>query len=317
MNAVRRAFLLSWRLQRSELVAVALAAVGLAAASLKVAGDLAALVEGCRVSGPDVAPCGGIAELGMVYSHDSQGLIAMVGPLMAALPFAAGVVLGAPALARELEHRTAHLAWGLAPSRAMWLATRLVPIGLLGAALLAVPAMAGEVLVRSLYPVIDPAANFELYGVRGPVLVLRFLPALVAGALVGAVVGRQLPALLVAGALVAGIGAGVSVLRPHLVEAVEQPEVRRPIDTVGSLFAEVRYRDRDGSWIPNEEAWARMAWSGEGGEPDWRDLPREVIFSIPGTRYPDVVVRESALLLVGGGVLGGLLLVAVQRRRSG
>jgi hypothetical protein len=230
----------------------------------------------------------------------------------------AGVVLGAPLLAREIEHGTAQLAWPLSRSRARWLVMRMLPIAVIGAALLVPAALAGEVLIRSQFPVISPGANFEGYAERGILLVLRFEVVLIAAALVGGWLGRQLPAVLVAGMVAGGIGFAATFLQPYGVEPVEgELEVMQPSDTVGDRYVGVRYRV-DGEWISDEEAYALMSWDGLGEEPDPSRIgPEEVMYMIPGERYMDVTVRESAALVGAGIGLSGALLLMVRRRRPG
>jgi hypothetical protein len=314
---MRTGILLAWRLHRAELVAVAVAALGLSWLCVWAAGDLDRIVAGCRAALELAAPCGGLAESGTIYDNDIQGRVAVARQALAALPFAAGVVLGVPLLARELEHGTAPLSWPLARSRARWLALRAVPVAVIGTAILLVPAMAGEVLLRSLYPPLDPAANFEGYGIRGPLLILRFLAAFAAAGLVGAWIGRQLPALLLAGVVAAGIGIGLMQAQPLWVPAVEQPFVGEaaPIDSVGSLYVRTRYRAPSGEWMRDEDAWAILATAYE--DTNQPGLPDEVFFDIPRERYLDVVARESVALAAGAGLSGWLLTAVVRRRRPG
>jgi hypothetical protein len=125
---MRRALVLAWRLNRAELAAVTIASTAIALAWLTVAADLAETHRQCLLIGPSVVPCGGPREAGQYFTEASQNVTPMVGGLAAALPFAAGLILGAPMAARELEHRTAHLAWPMARSRVRWLALRLVPM---------------------------------------------------------------------------------------------------------------------------------------------------------------------------------------------
>jgi hypothetical protein len=310
------AFVLAWRLHRWEIAAVAIAAVTLSAFALSIVPELDRITATCQAATEMVAPCGSLRDMGVAYSQDSQSKILLVTPLIGALPFAAGVLLGAPLVARELEHRTALLGWSLTRSRIRWLAIRFLPLVVIGLALMIIPAMAGEILERSVRPVIDPAASFEHYGTRGPLLIARFLPAVAVGALVGTVVGRQLPSLLVAGALVGAMAFGLGLTPPLWLEAEEQPEVARPIEAVGSLFAYVGYRAPDGSWISQEEYFAQT-FSEEGEEPDPSTLPHEVLFVVPGERYPEVVFRESAALSAGALVVSGLFLWTLMRRRPG
>jgi hypothetical protein len=310
------AFALAWRLHRWEIAAIAIAAVAVSAFALSIVPELDQITATCRAATEVVAPCGSLTEMGVAYSADTQYKILLVTPLIGALPFAAGVLLGAPLVARELEHGTALVGWSLARSRARWLTIRFLPLVAIGLVLMAIPAMAGEILERSVHPVIDPAVSFEHYGSRGPLLAVRFLPAVAVGALVGAVVGRQLPSLLVAGALVGAMTFGLGLTPPLWLEAEEQSEVFRPIETVGSLFAYVRYRDADGSWISEEEYFAQTFFE-EGDEPDPSAMPHEVLFVIPGERYPEVVLRESGALVAAALAVSALLLWTVMRRRPG
>jgi len=316
---MRHALALAWRLHRWEIGAVAVAAVLLTAGALWVTSQLSQLLAQCRSATEVVAPCGSLTEMGTVYHSESQTLMALVQMGIGALPYIAGVVLGAPLVSRELEHRTAQFGWPLARSRARWLWFRFLPIALVGAVLLAIPAMAGEVLERTLHPVIDPGMSFEGYGSRGPVVLLRFLPVVAAAALVGTLLGRQLPSVLVAGVVVGAMAFGNELIQPLWLEPTQQQdvEVYRPLETIGSLYVTTRYRDRDGSWISEEEAIERMSWDPDSGEPepDPADMPVPVLLMIPRERYGEVVIRESAALVGAGVLLSGLLLVAVRRRR--
>jgi hypothetical protein len=315
---MRASFLLAWRLQRWEILAIAVAAIGLTVLALQRAFRYDDLLAGCRAAVEVVAPCGGLRDAGTIYDIQDQTTVYLVRQGLAVLPFAAGVVLGVPMLAREIENRTAQLAWPLAQSRARWLAIRLVPTAIIGAILLVPPALAGEVLVRSQFPVISPGANFEGYAERGVLLVLRFELVLIAAVLVGGWLGRQLPAVLVAGLVAGGIGVAVTFVQPYWVEPVEgEVEVMRPIDTLGDKYVGVRYRV-DGQWISDEEAYALMSWDGLGEEPDPSEIgPEQVTYMIPGEWYHDVVARESAALVGAGAGLSGVLMLTVLRRRPG
>jgi hypothetical protein len=313
---MRAAFLLAWRLQRWEILAVAVAAIGLTVLTLQRALQYDEVVASCRAAIELVAPCGGLRESGTIYDTQDQISAYLIHSVLSVMPFAAGVVLGVPLLARELENRTAQIAWPLARSRARWLAIRLVPVAVIGAGLMALPAMAGEVLLRSQFPVLSPAANFEGYGSRGLLLILRFELVLVAGALVGAWLGRLLPAILVAGLVAGGLGTALSFVGSYWVEPVVQREVFEPIDALGNKYVGVAYR-LDGAWISEKEAFELMSWDGIGEEPDPSELPEQVMYVIPGHRYHDVVVRESASVIGGALGLGGVLLLAVRRRRPG
>jgi len=312
---MRRAFTLAWRLHRAELAAVVAASTAIALAVLGAAADLAETHRQCLAIGARVAPCGGPAEVGQYFTDASQRA-QIVYPFAAALPFVAGLVVGVPLASRELEHRTAHLAWSMSRTRLRWLGLRFLPLVLLGLLALAPAALAGEVLTRHYYPLTDPAANFEQYGIRGPILLARFVPAVLIGATVGMAVGRQLPALLVAGALVAGMGAGLSVLRPFGAVPVEQPSrfLDDPVQ-VGNQYLGIVYRDSDGTLMPEEQAWELLGVPEDQVDPDI--LPRETFLVILGERYHEILLREAGLIGLGSLMLGTGLARVVRRRRPG
>lgn len=310
---MRRALALAWRLHRVELAAVVVASTAIAVALLSAAADLAETHRQCQAIGARVAPCGGPAQVGQYFTDASQ-TAQMVYPFAAALPFVAGVVLGVPLASRELEHRTAHLAWPMARSRLRWLGLRLLPLALLGLLALAPVALAGEVLTRHYYPLADPAANFEQYGIRGPILPARFVPALLMGAALGMAVGRQLPALLVAGALVAGLGAGLSVLRPFGAVPVERPSrfLEEPAQ-VGNQYLGIVYRDSAGNLMPEDRAWELLGVPEDEVDPEV--LPRETFLVILGERYHEILLREAGLIALVSVMLGtGLVWVTTRRR---
>ena len=310
---MRRAFALGWRLHRAELAAVVAASVAIALALLGPAAALAETHRQCLATGTRAAPCGGPAQVGQYFTDASQNA-QTVFPFAAALPFVAGLVLGVPLASRELEHRTAHLAWPMARSRFRWLGLRLLPLALFGLLALAPAALAGEVLTRHHYPLTDPAANFEQYGIRGPILIARFVPALLVGATVGLVVGRQLPALLVGAALVAGMAAGLGVLRPFGAVPVERPSrfLEEPVQ-VGNQYVGIVYRDAAGNLMPEERAWELLGVPEDEVDPDV--LPRETFLVILGERYHEVLLREAVVLLGGGALLAGGLAWMLPRRR--
>ena len=312
---MRRTFVLAWRLHRVELGAVSFSSVAIALAWLGIAANLGETHRQCLAIGTHVAPCGGPAAVGQYFTDATQNA-QMVAPFAGALPFVAGVVLGVPLASRELEHRTAHLAWPMAGSRVRWLVLRLVPVALLGLLALAPAALAGEVMTRNFYPLTDPGANFEHYGIRGPVLIARFIPALLLGAVVGLLVGRQLPALLVAGAFVAGMGAGLSVLRPFGATPVERPSrfLEQPVG-VGNLYVGIVYRDSAGNLIPEERAWELLGVPEDQVDPDV--LPRETFLVILGERYHEIVAREVGVIGLGSIVLGAGLVATARKRRPG
>jgi hypothetical protein len=110
-------------------------------------------------------------------------------------PFVMGVVLGVPLVSRELEHRTAGMAWTLSRSRTIWLAGRVAFLGLVLIGLLVVVAVASEVLASALLPTASLDSDFTWYGRRGGLIVARGVASLGLSVLVGAALGRLGPGL--------------------------------------------------------------------------------------------------------------------------
>jgi hypothetical protein len=144
--------------------------------------------------GDVLGPCGDalgqfFAIQGGEYGHVRMGLI-VAAPLV-------GLVLGVPIVARELELRTASIAWSLDARRRRWLVERFLPMlatGLLG---LAVVAWLGDEVVRAATPPGDLDWLTVLH-MRGAPLVTRGRAILAVALLVGSLVGRTLPAFLLA-----------------------------------------------------------------------------------------------------------------------
>ena len=109
-----------------------------------------------------------------------------------------GLVLGVPLVSREIEQRTAAIAWTMSRSRTWWLARRAAFLVLVMVVLLIVVAVVGEVLASAAMPAQHLDRDFAWYGRRGALIVVRGLASLGVGVLVGAWLGRVLPALLVA-----------------------------------------------------------------------------------------------------------------------
>jgi hypothetical protein len=311
---MRRALLLAWRLNRWELVALLVVAAGVSAVGVLTAVRLAELLAECRAAAVVVVePCGALAEMGIISDPATTGRGFATITLLAVLPFVAGVVLGAPLLAREFEHGTALLAWPLARSRVRWLLFTLLPLALLAALALLAPAMAGELVVGAIYPGLEPGANFEGYGARGPLLVLRFVLVLVVAALVGTWVRRQLPALLLSAVVAGGIGLGLMQAERLWVEPEERAGMQMELNYgfSGQIVTDQRYRYGDGEWLSEEEVDAVFSRV----DIPLDELPDEVFFLIPRERYPDVVLREGLALVAVTVVMLGLLALSVQRRR--
>jgi hypothetical protein len=197
---------LTIKIHRFEVIAAVLASLVVAASALVVTYhlDTVGVTSHCLVQwltgGPDQAgACYGPVKAWAAINEGEGGKVLAA---MALLPYAVGLVLGVPIVGRELEARTAATAWALAGSRRRWLVGRLIPVALLLLLLMVAAGAAAAVLeaARTGDGIWSNAyQDAELFG--APV-VAHALAGFGVGLLIGALMGRTLPALIV-GAVIA------------------------------------------------------------------------------------------------------------------
>jgi len=240
------------RLHRPALYAWGIVAVVLAALLLALAGPLVdAAAEGWRqYQGCGMNPRCSYDQDAILRYKDYYNYATIALNL---LPFAVAAWAGAALTGRELETGTARLAWTQATSPARWLTVRLV-----------VPALGilvGTTLLAWLHHRawaagqgrIDTAKQWYdrfTFHANGPTLVALTLAGLAAGALVGLLVRRTLPALVL-GVLVAGGVRGLAELAlPHLWPAVTRTgSIDRFVPGVG-LNVDNGMLTRTGAHVP-------------------------------------------------------------------
>jgi hypothetical protein len=307
------------RLHRFEVVAFALLAALALAAALYVVARLDAVgygadcIEANRTGA--LTPPGCEFKINTFYEIVSSQA-GIVSTLITIVPFVAAVLLGVAVVGREIERGTIRLAWALSPSRQRWFLQRFVPVLLVVAGTTYVLGIAADRLLASTEPGLDPTSAFAQFGFRGVVLAARVVFVLTLAVLVGAIMGRALPALIVGGilaavAIVGGIEVHSRILRSEAV-IVPDPETQ-----VGALYFEERFRLPDGRLIGWDEV---ELYDPAPTDPEfagqWPTLPR-VILGIPGSRYREVELREVGAL--AGGTLVALLgtTIVIRRRRPG
>lgn len=331
---------LSYRQQKWELLLVALGVAGTAAAMLWFASTLEALraaspecLEGIADGFVGAQQASSVACQGVTSQYfETESLASTLLYLSWAAPFGMGVILGAPLVARELDGRTAQLAWSLSRSRAGWLLRRIAFIAVFGLALLAVLAATSELLAAAILVDRPLGEDFTWYGRRGLLVVARGVGAIATGVLVGAVIGRVLPAVL-ASALVIGLvfaGLSLGLDQWNRAEAVLQ---RRDLnayqpstDELTGLGVAYGIELVDGEFVTYSDAFVRGLepnYSGVEGkvyesEDDieaGRHLGYDAFLIIPGERYPELVLRDSGAAVLLGALALGLAGAVVHRRR--
>jgi hypothetical protein len=196
---------LTLKVHRFEVAAMTVAAVVVAALALWVKArlDATGATQACleqwlvQAGEPAEACRGPVQQWGNIVNGDAGK---SMGAMLVA-PFAVGLVLGVPIVGREIEQRTASTAWALAGSRRRWLGGRVWPFVLLVIFLGVIMAYGSSVLA-------DARTAHGLWGSTfgdalffGAPVIAHVLLGLGIGVVVGATVGRTLPALIVGAAL--------------------------------------------------------------------------------------------------------------------
>ena len=296
---------------RFEVIAMAAASLFVAAFALFVTqqlwalGDLRDCLRPLADGQLNTSPgCAGAVD-SFWHLHNGLGQRAMSG--MSVLPYVVGAVLGVSIVAREIEGGTAPLAWALTGSRTRWLVARLIRVVPVIFLIMAPAVVASEVLEVRLEPFLDPGASFADWGSRGFPLFAYALAATAIGVLAGLLIGRTLPAIIVAGALCIVVqSADHPALRRVLSTQAEPTRGVSTANTIVSsadLFTRVQAVDDQGN--PIEET-----GGAGGGSPDLL-----VVYVIPGRRALEVELLESGLMLIGAAAATGVALLVVRNRR--
>ena len=309
---MRDSIRLTFRMHRFEVLAIATATLLLVLAAYVVAARLEAVGFGpcAGAQGPWSPRCESLAK---VFFGIAQSEGTAVLGLIAVLPYAAGLILGGPLIAREIERGTTRLAWSISPSRLRWYLARMLPIVAVVFALMFAAGSAADHLFAAQEPRLDTANAFDLYGVRGSLIALEAL-VMTAGAIgLGAVTGRVLPTLILALILGAVGVTGVATLHARYT-ATEAILVDGEFVDSGARWVDQFFRLPDGrlvSWNELEEIDPGILTSETG--PDYPIVSKV----IPGERYREVEAREMIIL----GAIAFMMLagtaVIIQRRRPG
>jgi len=319
---------LTWRMtarvSRPELVGAIVAAAIVTGAT----GVVLLLLNADRVTGQCLtSDC--IGPSGADFNALENSLGDWLFPILGALPFVTGALVGAPLLAREFETGTGRLAWALRGDRTGWLLWRLVPAAL-SAALLVIPvALLSSRLPEAILR-LDPN-GFYYYAIRGATLVFRALAMLGIGVLAGAITRRIVPALVASA--VAGL-----VLYTALDAALNMPvwvaPVAVPVNAADAGFLQTGNTlvAPDGSWHdPAEVALSIGVPLYRKTGPDTLDIApfqsdptyrawvaahgyQQAYVGVPGEDYTVVVLHEGVALVVLG--LGAVAAAANVLRRS-
>lgn len=264
---------------------------------------------------------------------------------LALLPPILGLILGIPIVAREIELRTTSLAWSLALHRGRWFVSRLLPMIALATVGFVVLGWVGSYLFKALEvgPVSPGLTEIASHGLT---LVARGLMALGIAVIAGALMGRTMPAFLIAViAVIAWSLFGVPTVQQSMF--AERAVWTNDVNGVRGGIAPLAYLEGGEFDISkpgvNGEPGARFDYEefsrkqvAECGlppeesiyndTPEWRawqtcaeqiPYPEDMLWNkvVPGSTYPDFQLAELALDAGIGGAAFLLTFPVVARRR--
>ncbi len=231
------------------------------------------------------------------------------------MPMILGLFLGVPVVAREIEGRTAPIAWALDPGRGRWLLQRTLPV--LAVALVAgvLIGIGGDLLTQAPPFQEHPlGAGFSDYGSRLGQVPVRAMVVLVLGMAIGTLVPRYLPALLLtlAASLVFFIALTLSM--GAWMDASREPiPIDRGYEAGAHVYEQVFQDNTTGALISTSNFDEQQIGS---------DTPAaappgmtRIWLGIPGEKYWLWVARESGVVLGATLLLGAATLVLVRRKR--
>jgi len=246
-----------------------------------------------------------------------NGVAGLSVGLLIFLSFAAGLFLGVPIVAREVERGTSRLAWSLAPSRMRWFLARMAPILLVVAVLTFVAGIATDRFVAAVQPNDDLANSFTSFGFRGLLIASRSVFIFSVGVVIGAIVARALPAVILT-AVIATIGLAGGERVHYMILSSEAIAIPADFQSEnngghpGDLYIEQKFVLPDGSLV----GWQYFNGTDQFDENGNPKYPMVAIV-VPRERFRFVETREA--LALAGGSLVALLLAGfvVSRRRPG
>lgn len=307
---------LAWRLQRWEIAVLIGGSLLLAAAAGFVAWQTSvtdAGLEACYAGAsgaPLSASCRSLVDWGNLWTGLGPTLVGAT----TVVPLIVGILLGAPLVSREIEKRTASIAWSLSRSRARWLGLRVAPLLVAIAVVLLLLGQASEALIRATLP---GELGFPYFAMHGPLVAVRGIAIFSIGVVVGLLMGRVLPAILVTGVVVIGLILGLTLARDQLMraEATWVPAGSENAFSGVMIYDSAFTEDATGELVTFEEAYSRFP---EVFGPTGSGMPpgmTQVYFAAPPELYPLFVAREIGALALVSVLVGGLALWVIKWRR--
>jgi hypothetical protein len=305
---------LAWRMQRWELAFLIGGSLLLTAATAFVAWQITVTVAGLDACHPQSIVTLSASCASLVQWANVLGIVSpMLQGATTVAPFLVGILLGAPLISREIEKRTAPIAWSLSLSRARWLAGRTLPLLVAIAVALLLLGQASEALIRATPP---GEIDFRYFAMQGPLVAVRAIAVFGIGIVVGLLMGRVLPAILVTGLVVLVLLIGLQLGRDALMRAEATWVKAGSSDFSGVMIYDSEFMDdATGKLVTYEEASSRFpdvfGPTGTGTPPGMS----QVYLTTPPELYPVFVAREIGVLALTCLLVGGLALWVTRWRR--
>lgn len=309
---------LTFRIHRSELLVAIGLVVAVAVALVVVTTRLINIGPSeCLLQSNDPT-CQTVLDAFYRIRYDEASWLLGVGAGL--FPVLIGLILGVPIVGRELEMRTAPLAWAMAASRVRWLVQRLLPMLGVLLACLTIIAILEVLLHRASSPGIVVPGMDDL-GSQGPTFVARGVIGFGLATLAGALFGRTLPAFLLSALLALSLAlVGSTALAAVLAQGFaiwREADVEPFVPSL--LTLRELYLTDEGQMITWSEV---MSWfEGQPAGTEWDQWEATHItrmeLVVPLERFSDFERGETAAGLAVG--LAGLVLTfpVVARRRPG
>lgn len=292
---------LAFKLQRFELLAIGVTLAVLSTAMIVFAwqlNDLVRMNPNCFGSAQGAPQCPDVLDAFILPSQIAENLLrlSVITPLVA-------IILGVPIVAREIESGTAQGTWALASSRTRWAVGRSLPIVIALAVALGIVGWAAEGLAAA--RVAGSTLGFADSDARGLIVPLRGVVAFVLAVLIGAWMGRVLPALLttVPALIIVLLLASFALAPWRVSESVVLPFGRGAISP-GSMVLEVVAILPDGTIIPEDRA---------DGLPE--GAFQDAVRVLPPSSASAWILREGATLALISTLVTIAAIGVIRRRR--
>ncbi|MBA2381739.1 MAG: hypothetical protein H0V73_06480 [Chloroflexi bacterium] len=300
---------LTFRIQRFEMILV----LGATILSVLVS---ALVISWIRTAGYD--RCMTDENLSLTgFCHSAVGdwlfrIARLSGSIVPVFPIVAGLLIGGPVVARELESGTARLAWSLSPSRLRWFVHRAVPALLLAVVAGVAIGLTADAILHVSEPSLDIDQSFAGFRQRGLLIGVQALLIAAIALAIGSILGRAIPTFVLALILFGGIGIAVDKVESQLLtnEALTTDSFQW---NDAAMFLESRIRMPDGQVL----TWQQMSEIhpdilNNGYDPE---VYRDVVLYIPGSRYHEIEGREALALTTIAGLFVLVAGMTVVRRR--